>query len=264
MEDLNRIIQGEATQVMADLPKNSVQLVFADPPYNLSGNGLQWEGNQTGGDWYMVDEDWDKMSEQEYYKFTYAWIKGVDRLLKDNGSLFTSCTYHNLGEVMTNMKNLGFKINNVITWYKTNSMPNMTKRTLTHSCEYIVWGVKGENWVFNYDVSKKINPEKRKNGKEKQMRDMWRLPLCQGNERIKGKNGRAAHPTQKPEELLKRIVLIGSNEEDLIIDPFIGTGTTGVIAERYNRRWIGIELDEEYVDLANDRIEEEKKTVASA
>lgn len=259
MENSNRIIEGEATQVMAELPKNSAQLVFADPPYNLSGNGLQWEGNKTGGDWYMVNEDWDKMSEEQYFKFTYAWINEAKSMLKGNGSIFISCTYHNLGSVMTNLKNLEFKINNVITWYKTNSMPNMTKRTLTHACEYIVWAVKGDNWVFNYEKSKEINPQKRKDGKDKQMRDMWRLPLCQGKERISGDDGRAAHPTQKPEELLKRIILIGSNEGDLILDPFIGMGTTGVVAERYNRDWLGIELDESYVNLAKERLQKERE-----
>jgi site-specific DNA-methyltransferase (adenine-specific)/modification methylase len=251
---MNTIIRGDLIEEMEILPENCAQLVYADPPYNLSGNGLEWKGNETGGDWFMVNEDWDKMSEDDYFIFTYEWIKRAKRLLKENGSIFISCTYHNLGEALSSLKRLDFKINNVITWYKTNSMPNMTKRTLTHACEYVIWATAGSNWVFNYETSKTINPEKRKDGKDKQMRDMWRMPLCQGKERVKNDSGRAAHPTQKPEELLKRIILIGSEEEDLIIDPFFGLGTTGVVAKRYNRNWIGIEKNEEYVKLAKERI----------
>jgi len=154
-------------------------LIFADPPYNLSGNGLKWEGNKTGGDWYMVNEKWDKMTAPEYMRFTRKWIGACHKVLRDNGSIYISCTYHNLAEVMIVLKQLDFKINNVIVWQKTNAMPNMTKRVFTHSTEFVVWAVKGKKWIFNYEELKNINPEKQKDGSVKQMRDVWSLPLVQ-------------------------------------------------------------------------------------
>jgi site-specific DNA-methyltransferase (adenine-specific)/modification methylase len=143
---LNHIYNGDCLDIMKDFPKSSIDLVFADPPYNLSGNGLKWKGNTTGGDWEMVNEDWDKMTDKEYFNFTKSWVKEVKRLLKPNGSLYISCSYHNIGEVVMALKKNGMKINNIITWYKTNAMPNMTKRTFTHSTEFVVWAVKGKKW----------------------------------------------------------------------------------------------------------------------
>ena len=145
-----------------------------------------------------------------------------------------------------NLKSSWFKIQNIITWYKSNAMPNITRRSFTHSCEYIVWATKWKWWTFNYDISKQINPERQKDGTEKQMRDMRTLPLCQWEERIKDDNNKSLHPTQKPEELLKRIILIGSNEWDLVLDPFNGSGTTTYMAKILGRRYIWIEKDEIY------------------
>jgi site-specific DNA-methyltransferase (adenine-specific)/modification methylase len=237
------------------LDETSVDLIFADPPYNLSGNALKWKGNKTGGDWFMINEKWDQMSEQDYIVFTEAWLTGCRRVLKDNGSIYVSCTYHNLGEVLVALKDLKFKINNIITWQKVNAMPNMTKRLFTHSTEFIVWAVKGKNWVFNYDELKKINPERQLDGSLKQMRDVWALPLVQGKERLRGVNGRAAHPTQKPEELLKRIIIASSNKGGVVLDPFLGSGTTTAVAEKLGRKWIGIEQDESYVKMAQKRMQ---------
>ncbi|MFQ3550227.1 MAG: site-specific DNA-methyltransferase, partial [Armatimonadota bacterium] len=227
----NIIYNGDCILVLNnEIKPNSVNLIFADPPYNLSGNGLKWEGNTTGGDWYMVNADWDKMSPEDYLEFTQKWIYACHRVMKDNGSIYISCTYHNLAEIMMTLKNCGFKINNVIVWHKTNAMPNMTKRIFTHSSEFVVWAVKGNKWVFNYSELKAINPEKQKDGKEKQMRDVWSFPLVQGKERLKSEDGRTIHPTQKPEEMLKRIIIASSNEGDLVLDPFLGSGTTAVVA----------------------------------
>lgn len=252
----NIVYNGDCVEVLnREIDKESIDLIFADPPYNLSGNGLKWEGNKTGGDWYMVNEEWDKMTAPEYMKFTRKWIGACHRALKENGAIYISCTYHNLSEVMIVLKQLGFKINNVIVWQKTNAMPNMTRRVFTHSTEFVVWAVKGKKWVFNYEVLKKINPEKQKDGSPKQMRDVWSMPLVQGKERIRGADGRALHPTQKPEEMLRRIILASSNEGDIVLDPFLGSGTTAVVAKKLSRDWIGIEKSKKYVDMAQKRID---------
>jgi len=252
----NTIYTGDCIKILNEkIEEKSVELIFADPPYNLSGNGLKWEGNKTGGDWYMVNEEWDKMTAPEYMQFTRKWIAGCYKALKDNGSIYISCTYHNLAEVMIVLKQLDFKINNVIVWQKTNSMPNMTKRVFTHSTEFVVWAVKGKNWIFNYEELKKINPEKQKDGSLKQMRDVWSLPLVQGKERLRGKDGRALHPTQKPEEMLKRIIIASSNKGDTVLDPFLGSGTTIFVAKKLGRNWIGIEKSKEYVNIAKKRMD---------
>lgn len=251
----NIIYHGDCVKILKDkIDEESVDLIFADPPYNLSGNGLKWKGNKTGGDWYMVDEEWDKMSAPEYLQFTRKWIGGSHRVLKNTGSIYISCSYHNIAEVMIVLKQLDFKINNVITWYKTNAMPNMTRRVFTHSTEFVVWAVKGKKWIFNYDELKKINPETQKDGSLKQMRDFWSLPLVQGKERIHGKDGRAVHPTQKPEEMLKRIIVASSDKGDTVLDPFLGSGTTAVVAKKLGRHWIGVEKDGKYFKVAENRM----------
>ena len=253
--EINRIYQGNCIEVLKEeIAEESVNLIFADPPYNLSGNGLKWEGNKTGGDWYMVNEKWDKMTADEYLNFTEEWIIQCKRVLKENGSIYISCTYHNIAEIITTLKRAQFKINNIITWYKTNSMPNMTKRVFTHAAEFVVWAVKGRNWIFNYDEIKKINPEKQKNGSEKQMRDVWTMPLVQGKERIRDNDRKALHSTQKPEEMLKRIITASSNEGDIVLDPFLGSGTTAVVAKKLKRNWIGIEKEVKYEEASKKRL----------
>ncbi len=241
--------------VNEEIDDGSVQLVFADPPYNLSGNGLQWKGSKTGGDWYMVNEAWDKMSNSDYVDFTRQWIGTCYKKLKPNGSIYVSCTHHNISEIMQVLKQSKFKINNIIVWQKTNAMPNMTRRVFTHSTEFVIWAIKGKNWIFNYEDLKTINPETKKDGSSKQMRDVWSLPLVQGKERIRGEDGRALHPTQKPEELLRRIIIASSNIHDLVLDPFLGSGTTAVVAKRLHRNWIGIEKNESYFNMAKERLD---------
>ena len=251
----NHLYLGDCIEIMSnEMNPQSVDLIFADPPYNLSGNGLRWKGNKTGGDWYMVNEEWGRMSAPEYLQFTRKWIGGAYRVLKDGGSIYISCTYHNISEVMIVLKQLDFKINNIITWQKRNAMPNMTRRVFTHSTEFVVWAVKGKKWIFNYEELRKMNPEKQKDGSLKQMRDVWQLPLVQGRERIRGKDNRAVHPTQKPEEMLRRIILASSNKGSVVLDPFVGSGTTTFVAKKLGRHWIGIEKDRKYFQVAENRM----------
>ncbi|MFA5125328.1 MAG: site-specific DNA-methyltransferase [Patescibacteria group bacterium] len=254
---LNTIYKGDCRTILnKEIPEESVDLIFADPPYNLSGNGLKWMGNKTGGDWFMVNEKWDQMSESEYLKFTKEWLEACKRVLKPTGSIYISCTYHNIGELVMTLKALGFTPRNIITWHKNNAMPSMTRRTFTHSCEYVLFFSKGKKWIFNYADIKKINPDKAKDGSEKQMRDLWIMPVVQGKERVRDKTGRAAHPTQKPENLLERVILASSNKSDVVLDPFLGSGTTAVIAKKLGRKWIGIETENKYIKIAEKRIKE--------
>ena len=254
----NIIYNGDCIKILNQkIDKKSIDLIFADPPYNLSGNGLMWTGNKTGGDWYMVNECWDKMTDSEYTKFTQQWINACNTVLKDNGSIYIACSYHNISEVMLVLKQLSFKINNIITWYKTNAMPNMTKRVFTHSTEHVIWAVKGNGWVFDYEKIKEINPNKQKSGDNKQMRDLWELPLVQGKERLRGDDGRALHPTQKPEEMLKRIILASSKKDGIVLDPFLGSGTTTYIAKKYGRKWIGIEKEKKYIKIIKQRMKKQ-------
>jgi len=251
----NIIYNGDCTEILTkEIKESSIDLIFADPPYNLSGNGLHWKGNKTGGDWFMVNEEWDKMTAPEYMQFTIKWIAGCHKALKNNGSIYIACSYHNIGEVMIVLKQLDYKINNIITWYKTNAMPNMTRRVFTHATEFVIWAVKGKGWTFNYEKIKEINPEKQKDGSLKQMRDFWEMPLVQGKERLRGEDGKALHPTQKPEEMLKRIILASSNEGDIVLDPFMGSGTTAFVAQKYGRNFIGIEREKKYVEATKKRL----------
>jgi len=255
---INHIYRGDCIEIMKKhIPDGSVDLIYADPPYNLSGKSLNLINNKTGGPFYKMNEDWDTWDYDEYVKFTEKWIKEAWRVLKKNGSLYVSCTFHNIGEIIVIAKRIGFKLNNIITWYKTNAMPSITKRTFTHSTEHVCWFVKEKKWKFNYEELKKLNPYKTKDGKPKQMRDFLdfiELPLVQGKERIKGENGRAIHPTQKPEKLLEFIIIASSDVGDIVLDPFFGTGTTGVVAQRLKRKWIGIEINEKYIKVAEKRI----------
>ena len=254
----NIIYKGDCIKLLqSKVDEHSIDLIFADPPYNLSGNGLKWVGNKTGGDWYMVNEAWDKMPEAAYMEFTRQWLTNCDRVLKKNGSIYVASSYHNIAEVIMVLKQIGYKINNIITWYKTNAMPNMTRRTFTHSTEFIVWAAKGRGWAFNYNKMKDINPTRQKDGSKKQMRDFWEMPLVQGKERLRGEDGRAIHPTQKPEEMLKRIILASSRKGGIVLDPFVGSGTTACVAKKCGRKWIGMEQNEEYAEFARRRV---KKT----
>lgn len=257
----NHIYEGDCIEVLSnEITPNSIPLIFADPPYNLSGKNLDLSKNTTGGAFYKVNEDWDTYSYEDFLKFTENWIEACKEVLKANGSMYISCTQHNIGEILVIGKRLGLKLNNILTWYKVNAMPNITKRMYTHSTEYVCWFVKGKNWIFNYDDVKKFNPRKTKDGSDKQMRDFLdfiELPIVQGKERLRGDDNRAAHPTQKPEKLLELIILASSNSGDIVLDPFFGSGTTGAVAERLKRNWIGVEMNKDYIELAKKRIKDE-------
>lgn len=160
-----------------------------------------------------------------------------------------------MGETIMSLKAYGFEIKNIITWNKSNAMPNLTRRVLTHTTEFVIWAVKGKGWIFNYVKLKELNPDKQKDGTDKQMRDIWTMPLCQGKERLRDEDGKKAlHPTQKPEELLKRIILGFSNENDIVLDPFAGSGTTPYIAQKYNRNFIAIEKEGKYFTAIKNRL----------
>ncbi|NCN64828.1 MAG: site-specific DNA-methyltransferase [Candidatus Altiarchaeum hamiconexum] len=265
--ETNKIYKGDCISIMKnEIEQNSIPLIFADPPYNLSGKSLDLANNTTGGAYYKVNEEWDTFSYDDYLDFTEKWISACKSVLLPNGSLYISCTQHNIAELIFISKKLGLKLNNIITWYKVNAMPNITKRTFTHSTEFICWFVKGKNWIFNYDAIKQFNPNKTKDGSNKQMRDFLdfiKIPIVQGKERMRGENGRALHPTQKPEKLLELIILASSNKNDIVLDPFFGTGTTGYVAQKLKRKWIGIEKNADYTELSKQRLttKEEIKNV---
>ena len=234
---------------MKKIDSKSVELVLTDPPYNISGKSkLDLKNNTTGGPYYKMEETWDIFKDyKEYLDFTRSWTAEADRVLVDNGSMAICCSYHALGEILIALKELDYKILNIITWRKTNPMPNITKRILTHSTEFIIWAAKSKGWKFNYNDMKKYSDGK-------QLRDVWEFPLCQGKERIKNKTGRAAHPNQKPMALISRIVEMASEKGDLILDPFLGAGTTTVAAKSLKRKWIGIENNSDYIKIAKTRM----------
>lgn len=256
---LNKIYKSDCLKFLDKLKEENISpdLIFTDPPYNLSGSNLNLKNNKTGGAFYKVNENWDNMEDDVYLNFTSNWIQKAYDIQKEGASIYVCCSYHNIGEVILSLKHSGYAVKNLITWAKTNPMPSITKRTFTHSNETIIYAVKGKKWTFNYETLKEINPEKAKNGENRQMRDVWSLPQCQGKERIKDpETNRALHPTQKLEELVKRAILGSSNENDLVLDMFMGVGTTAVASKRNNRNFIGCDLSEKYIECANKRLEE--------
>ena len=252
---INTIHNGNCIEVMNKSVKdNSIHLIYADPPYNASGKKLNLINNKTGGAFYKINESWDTFTDKEYILFSEAWIQSTYSVLVDNGSLYVSCTYHNIGTLLNSAKKYGFTLKNIITWSKANAMPSITKRTFTHSTEYVCWFVKGKKWIFNYNELKKLNWIKTKDGEVRQMRDLIELPIVQGVERLKNSDNRALHPTQKPEKLLEVIIIASSNINDIVLDPFSGTGTTCVVAKRLKRKYIGFELDKKYYKASLKRL----------
>jgi site-specific DNA-methyltransferase (adenine-specific)/modification methylase len=248
------IFKQDCVAGMKELESGSAALVFADPPYNLSGASMVNKKSLTGGAFHKVNEAWDTMSESDYAKFSDSWISESHRVLKDSGAIYVCASHHNLGQVLMSLNNCGFAVKNILTWEKPNAMPNMTRRTYTHSTEFIVWAVKGKGWTFNYEALKALNPETQLNGSPKMMRDVWRFPVVQGAERLRGENGRALHPTQKPEALVERCVAASSNPGEVVIDPFSGSGTTAVICARMARDFIGFELEDIYIKASKARV----------
>lgn len=256
---LNQVIQGDCIEVMETLPEKSVDMIFADPPYNLQLQNELYRPNMTRVD--PVDDDWDKFeSLQDYDEFTRKWLSAAKRLLKPTGTIWVIGTYHNIFRIGTIMQDLGFWILNDIIWIKENPMPNFRGVRFTNAHETLIWAStgKGAKYTFNHWAMKGLN-------EDKQMRsDWWILPLATGSERIRDENGKKAHSTQKPEALLYRVILSSTNPGDIVLDPFFGTGTTGVVAKRLHRNWIGIEKDKKYVEIAKKRIDAAKQEIFDA
>ena len=245
---LDIILQGDCVDVMDSLPPKSVDVIFADPPYNMRlGGDLQRPDNSKVN---AVNDHWDQFeTPQVYDKFTAKWLKAAYRVLKDNGTIWVIGSYHNIYKVGAQLQDKGFWILNDIIWRKTNPMPNFKGTRFTNAHETLLWCSKSNHpkgYTFNYQAMKALNGDL-------QMRSDWTLPICSGGERIKV-NGEKAHTTQKPESLLHRVILSSTNRGDVILDPFFGTGTTGAVAKKLDRHFIGIEREEKYLKIAKARI----------
>ncbi len=247
---LDRIIEGDCVEAMAALPAECADLVFADPPYNLQLGGDLTRPDQSRVD--GVDAAWDQVGDHDAYDlFTAAWVEGVKRVMAPNASLWVIGSYHNIHRVGAALQDAGFWILNDVVWRKTNPMPNFKGTRFTNAHETLIWAVKSQDvkkYTFNYAAMKSLNDGV-------QMRSDWVLPICTGAERLQTPDGRKAHPTQKPEALLHRVILSSSKPGEVVLDPFFGVGTTGAVAKRLGRRFIGIEQDPGYAAIARERIE---------
>jgi modification methylase len=244
----NRIIHGDCLRELVKLPASSVDLVFADPPYYLQLDRQLLRPNNTVVD--GVDDDWDKFRGfGDYDAFTRAWLGECRRVLKPDGAIWVIGSYHNIFRVGAALQDLGFWLQNDIIWRKANPMPNFRGKRFTNAHETLIWAARDRRSrvTFNYEAMKSGNDDV-------QMRSDWLFPICSGPERLKDEGGRKAHPTQKPEALLHRILLATTRPGDLVLDPFFGTGTTGAVAKRLGRRFVGIERDGDYVRAASERI----------
>src|SRR5499426_4821306 len=243
-----RIVVGDCVAEMAALPAGSVDLVFADPPYNLQLRSDLKRPDDSRVD--AVDDDWDKFSSFEAYDaFTRAWLMACRRVMKPNATLWVIGSYHNIFRVGAILQDVGFWILNDVVWRKSNPMPNFRGRRFTNAHETLIWAARDPNksYTFNYEALKAGNDDV-------QVRSDWTIALCTGEERLKGGDGKKLHPTQKPEALLARVILASSRPDDLVLDPFCGSGTTGAVAKRLGRRFIGIERDATYAAAAQARI----------
>ncbi len=242
------ILVGDSVEIMNRLDEGTADMIFADPPYNLQLQGELVRPNNTRVD--GVDDDWDRFADfAAYDEFTRAWLAAARRVLKDDGTLWVIGSYHNIYRVGAILQDLGYWILNDIIWHKSNPMPNFRGKRFTNAHETLLWCAKSpeaKNYTFNYQAMKATN-------EDLQMRSDWIIPVCAGSERLK-QDGAKAHPTQKPEALLYRILLSSTNVGDTVLDPFFGTGTTGAVAKRLGRRFIGIERDAGYAALARERI----------
>jgi len=255
---LDTILSGDCIDVMNSLPANSVDLVFADPPYNLQLRGDLHRPDNSKVD--AVDNDWDQFSSFAVYDaFSKAWLKAARRILKPNGAIWVIGSYHNIFRVGVALQDAGFWILNDVVWRKSNPMPNFRGKRFTNAHETMIWAGKSDSskYTFNYEALKELN-------EGIQMRSDWVLPICNGGERLKNEKGEKAHPTQKPESLLHRVLLASTNPEDVVLDPFFGTGTTGAVAKKLGRHFIGIEREEAYRKVAQKRIDDTRKYDADA
>jgi modification methylase len=255
---VNRIVVGDCLTELSGLPGASVDLVFADPPYNLQLERDLLRPNNTVVD--GVDDAWDKFASlADYDRFCRAWLGECRRVLKPDGAIWVIGSYHNIFRLGAALQDLGFWIQNDIVWRKTNPMPNFRGKRFTNAHETLIWAARDRKSrpTFNYEAMKALNDDL-------QMRSDWLFPICSGPERLKDADGRKAHPTQKPEALLYRVLLASTNPGDLVLDPFFGTGTTGAAAKRLGRRWLGIEREADYAATAQARIDRVRPLPPSA
>ena len=240
----NTLYEGDCVEIMKQWDDNCVDHCITDPPYNMSKkNGLGWAFSSH----VTMSEEWDIYPRTEYLKFCKAWLAEVCRVVRPNGNIFIFGSFHNIYDLGHIIHNLDLKVLNSIVWFKPNAQPNITCRMFTESTEHIIWACnapkdKATGWVFNYDIAKKLNDGK-------QMRNMWSIPYPPARERQYGK-----HPSQKPIKLMTRIILIASNPGDLVLDCFGGSGTTAVVAQNFGRRWVMIESNPEYNEIARLRL----------
>ncbi|MGI3163967.1 site-specific DNA-methyltransferase [Pseudooceanicola sp. 200-1SW] len=245
---LNTVLPGDCVEVMNALPENSVDLIFADPPYNLQLRGDLHRPDNSKVD--AVDDAWDQFASFEAYdRFTRDWLKAARRVLKPNGAIWVIGSYHNIFRVGSALQDAGYWILNDVVWRKANPMPNFRGKRFTNAHETMIWASKSEKakYTFNYEALKELN-------EGVQMRSDWVLPICNGGERLKDANGDKAHPTQKPQSLLHRVLVGSTNPGDVVLDPFFGTGTTGAVAKMLGRNFIGIEREETYIKVAEERL----------
>jgi modification methylase len=256
--EADTILLGDCLAELSKLPSESVDLVFADPPYNLQLAGDLLRPNNTRVD--GVDDEWDKFQDfSAYDSFCRAWLQECRRVLKPNGALWVIGSYHNVFRLGAALQDLGFWIHNDVVWRKVNPMPNFRGKRFTNAHETLIWAGRDRKArvTFNYESLKASNDDL-------QMRSDWLFPICSGPERLKDDGGRKAHPTQKPEALIQRILIGCTNPGDLVLDPFFGTGTTGAVAKRLGRHFIGIERDKDYARAAKERIAKVRPFVPSA
>ncbi|WP_312796108.1 site-specific DNA-methyltransferase [Tianweitania sp.] len=250
---LDTILKGDCVAAMNRLPDHSVDAIFADPPYNLQLEGALHRPDQSKVD--AVDDDWDQFeSFQAYDAFTRAWLLAARRVLKPTGTIWVIGSYHNIFRVGAIMQDLGFWILNDVVWRKTNPMPNFRGRRFQNAHETMIWASRdrsAKGYTFNYESMKAANDDV-------QMRSDWLFPICTGNERLKDEKGVKIHPTQKPEALLARVMLSSTKPGDVVLDPFFGSGTTGAVAKRLGRHYVGIEREQAYIDAAQERIADVK------
>ncbi len=248
----NKIIWGKCIKVLKSFPENCFDLIFADPPYNLQLPKNRKLVRKDGSEVLPVSDKWDQFEDYEDYdNFTQNWLKECQRVLKSTGTIWVTGMYHNIFRVGKIMQDLGFWFLNDVIWVKIDAMPNFNGRRFTNNHETLIWAVKNKNckeYTFNFELLKKINGGR-------QMKDTdWNFSICKGSERLKDENGTKAHPTQKPLKLVQQVLLTASNKGDLILDPFLGSGTTAVAAKTLGRDWIGIEKEKKYVNLAQKRL----------
>ena len=244
----NHIYQGDCVEIMRSLPKGSVDMIFADPPYNLQLRGDLHRPDNSKVD--AVDDHWDQFgSYKEYDKFTHEWLSAARDLLTEDGGMWVIGSYHNIFRVGSILQDLGFWILNDVIWRKSNPMPNFRGRRFTNAHETLIWAAKSEKskYRFNYEAMKTMNDDV-------QMRSDWTIPICNGAERLKTDDGEKGHATQKPEALLYRVLTASTQPGDIILDPFFGSGTTGAVAKKLGRNFIGIEREDSYIKLAKKRI----------